>query len=56
MGEAYYTRCSVVREGRKEEEQKGLRRSDLLMASKMFAGLEMRGNTAVMHVRPLPRH
>jgi hypothetical protein len=56
VSEAFYSRCSVLREGRRDEEQRGLRRSDLLMASQMFAGLEMRGDTALMHVRPLPRH
>lgn len=51
---AFYTRCAMLREGRKAEEQRGVRRSDLLMGSQMFAGLEMRSNNqAVLHVRPL---
>lgn len=54
---AYMSRCASLRHGRRDEEQQGIRRSDLLMGSQLFAGLEMRTNTtAVLHVRPLPQH
>lgn len=52
---AFFKRCERLREGRAEEQKRGVRRVDLLMGSLLFAGLEMRSNgTAVLHVRPLP--
>ncbi|KAF7794064.1 hypothetical protein EIP86_005193 [Pleurotus ostreatoroseus] len=55
IDKAFYKRCELLREGRADEERRGVRRVDLLMGSLMFAGLEMRANgTAVLHVRPLP--
>lgn len=57
VDKAFYARVAAAREGAEQARQQGLRRSDLLMESQMFAGLDMRSDgTAVLHVHPLPRH